>query len=105
MSESHPYTLIAAAVNPGYSDAAVHAAREAGAKGGTLLHSRSVNDGALMQSWGLNTQDEKEILLIVAEAEAKQEIMKAISEACGLKSEAKGIVLSLPIDHVIGLGD
>ena len=43
--------------------------------------------------------------MIIASAENKLAIMKAISESCGLKSEAEGIVMSMPIDEVIGLGD
>jgi len=30
--------------------------------------------------------------------------MRAISEACGMNSDANGIVLSMPIDNAIGLG-
>ena len=50
-------------------------------------------------------KDEKEIVLIIASAENKVGIMRAISEACGVKSEAEGVVMSMPIDEVIGLSD
>ena len=33
----------------------------------------------------------------------KVQIMRAISEKCGMQTEAKGPVLSLPIDSVMGL--
>ena len=43
--------------------------------------------------------------LFRVENEQKIAIMQAISDACGIKSDAKGIVISLPIEDAIGLGD
>ena len=43
------------------------------------------------------------MLFIVAENESKLKIMQAIGDKCGMHSDAKGIVLSLPIDTVIGM--
>lgn len=44
------------------------------------------------------------MLFILADQESKLEIMKALGEKCGMRSKAKGIVLSLPIEMVMGLG-
>lgn len=95
--------LIAAIVNQGYSEAVMDAARANGAGGGTVLHSRSVSNEQIMSFWGLGVQEEKEIVLIVSENENKLKIMQSISEKCGVRSEAKGIIVSIPIDNVIGL--
>ena len=43
------------------------------------------------------------LILILADAEHKLPIMQAIGEKCGVHSDAKGIVLSLPIDSAVGL--
>ncbi len=102
---NNKYALITAIVNQGYSENLMEAARAAGAAGGTVLHSRSVGNEAVSGAWGFAVEDEREIVLIVAENEKKLTIMQAISDACGIKSEAKGIVLSLPIEDAIGLGD
>lgn len=99
------YALIAAIVNQGYCDDAAAAARAAGARGGSVLHSRRVGEEEAMSVWGLSVQEEKEIVLIVADAEHKRTIMQAIVEKCGMRTEAKGVVLSLPIDSVLGLGE
>ena len=99
------YAMIAAIVNQGYSENLMEAARAAGATGGTVIHSRSVGNDAISGAWGFAVEDEREIVLIVAENEQKLSIMQAISDACGIKSEAKGIVISLPIEDVIGLGE
>ena len=99
------HSLIAAVVNQGYSEAVMDAAREAGAGGGTVIHSRRLGDMEAMSFWGLSIQEEKEIVFIVADKEHKLKIMQAIGEKCGVHSEAKGLVVSLPIDSVIGIED
>jgi len=97
------YSLVAAVVAQGYSEDVMSAAREAGARGGTIIHSRRIGDTEEMTVWGLSLQEEKETILIVATEENKLAIMQAISEKYGMQSEAKAAVLSLPIDNVIGL--
>lgn len=97
--------MIAAVVNLGYSEDVMIAARKAGAGGGTVLHSRSIVDDSAMQKVGVEMAEEKDIVLIVADSETKLAIMKAISEKCGIQTDAKGIVYSLPIDNVIGLSE
>lgn len=97
--------MIAAVVNQGYSDEVMNAAKSAGAVGGTVLHSRRIGDEKVMKSWGFGVQEEKEIVLIVTNIQNKLKIMQSISEKCGIRTDAKGTVLSLPIDTVIGLGD
>ena len=97
------YVLITALVNPGYSEEVMNAARAAGARGGTVLHSRQVSSEKAQSSLGLDVQEEKEMILIVSDNDHKLPIMQAIGEKCGLHSEAKGLVLSCPIDCAIGL--
>ncbi|MBR5539963.1 MAG: transposase [Clostridia bacterium] len=97
------HTLIAAIVNRGFSREVMDAARAAGAGGGTVVHSRSIGSEEATAFWGLSVQEEKEIVLILAEVENKVAIMSAVSEKCGMHSEANGLILSLPIDSVMGL--
>lgn len=99
------HVVIASIVNQGYSEEVMNAARAAGASGGSILHSRRVGNEKATEFWGFSVQEEKEIILIIANAENKLAIMQAISDACGIRSDAKGIVVSLPIDAVIGLND
>lgn len=98
------YSMIAAIINQGFSEEVMTAARTAGAGGGTVFHIRRITGDEVKQSWTLSQHDEREAVLIIAEAKGKLDIMRAISEKCGMNSEAQGVVLSLPIDSVIGLG-
>ena len=104
MSESK-YTMIAAIVNQGYSDHVMEAARAMGAGGGTVIHSHRISNEAFAGAWGLGMDNDKEIVMIVAENESRAAIMQAIGDACGVKSEAKGVVIALPIENTIGLDD
>ena len=97
--------MICVMVNRGYSEEVMVAARAAGAGGGTVIHSRSVVDDNALPHVGAGLAEEKDIVIIVANSETKLAIMQAISEKCGIKTEAKGIVYSLPIDNVIGLSE
>lgn len=96
-------SMIAAVVNQGYCDSVMEAAREAGAGGGTVVHSRRLSGEQVVSLWGLSVQEEKDIVFIVANNDDKLKIMQAIGDKCGVHSEAKGIVVSLPIESVIGL--
>lgn len=97
------YTMIMAFVDQGYSDDVMSAAKPAGATGGTVFHSRRVGSEEAMQFWGISIQEEREIVLILADKEKKLDIMKAIGEKCGANSPAHGMVVSLPVDNVVGL--
>ncbi len=102
MTESK-HALITAIVNRGFSGDVMDAANSAGAKGGTVIFSRHVGNEEASGFWGLGSQEEKEIVLILTELEDKVEIMKSICDHCGMHSEAKGIVISMPVDSAIGL--
>lgn len=97
------YSMIMAIVNQGFSEAVMEAARPMGATGGTILHSRRISDEEAMKFWNIHVQGERETVLILAEKKEKLPIMKAIGEKCGMQTEARGMVLSLPVDGVVGL--
>lgn len=97
------HSLIAAIVNQGFSEDVMEAARSAGASGGTVVHGRRVAGEKVVNTWGLSLQDERELVFILVKNETKLEVMQAIGDKCGMHSEAKGLVISMPVDNVIGL--
>ncbi len=97
------YSMIMAITNRGYSEEIMNAARPLGASGGTVFHSRRVGSEEAMKFWGISVQPEREIVLIIAQKEAKKPMMQMIGKKFGMQSEAKGIVLSLPVDGIAGL--
>ncbi len=97
------YELVVALTNRGYTDLIMEAARQVGAPGGTVLNTRGLSTEAVEQFLGISIQAEKELVFLVVPSEKRQDIMQAISHEAGLKTPAKGIVLSLPVSHAIGL--
>ncbi|MDO5145516.1 MAG: transcriptional regulator [Eubacteriales bacterium] len=97
------YTMIWISVVCGYSDDAIDAAREAGARGGTVLRGRRRNSEHMSQHLGISMQDEQEFVMIITRTENKNKVMDALCKACGLRTPAHGVVFSLPVDEAIGL--
>ncbi len=102
--ETRRYDLIIAAMESGFADEAMNAARAAGAAGGTLIHATTLNNRKAEQLIGITLQQETEILMILTKREGKLSIMRAIQEAAGLKTDAGGVLFSLPVDNLIGVG-
>ena len=98
---SNTHDLVVAIINQGYSDELMNTARDAGASGATVLNARGQTHEGAVKFFGVSVQDEREMIIIVTSKEKKVSIMRTISEAHGLNSEAQGIVFSLPVDNVI----
>ena len=97
------YELVVALINRGYTDLVMEAARQVGAPGGTVLNTRGIGSEHVEQFLGISIQAEKEVVFLVVPSEKRQDVMQAISREAGLKTPAKGVVLSLPVSHAIGL--
>ncbi len=103
MNREALYSMILVAVKEGYSDEVIDAATKAGANGGSVIRGRRRGSEATIQFLGISMQEEQEFVMIVVPKEKKSQIMNEIGKACGLRSEAQGIVLSVPVDEVIGI--
>ena len=99
----HEYSMIMAIVNQGFSEDVMNAARPKGASGGTVFHSRRIGTQEAMKFWKISVQEEREVVLILATKEDKLAIMQEIGRQCGMQSKAQGVVMSLPVDGIVGL--
>ncbi|MDR0764545.1 MAG: hypothetical protein LBE65_03010 [Synergistaceae bacterium] len=97
------YDMVLSIINQGYTDTLMTAAKEAGARGGTVLHGRKCDVDDETKFFGITPQMEKDIVVILTRHEMKTGIMKAIAQACGMNTKAQGVVLSLPVDEIEGL--
>ncbi len=103
VKETGEFSVVWTSVISGYSEEVIEAARAAGARGGTVIKGRRQNSEQVTEYLGIPMQEEQEFILMVVPKEKKAEIMAAISSACGLKTPAHGIVVSLPVDEVMGI--
>ncbi len=104
MEQTVRYDLIVTIVNQGFADQVMEAAKSAGATGGTVLNARGLGSKEAQEFLGISIRPEKELVMIIAKSEILQPIMKAISNMHGLRTDARGILFSLPVDSLIGIG-
>ena len=97
------YSLITVIVEKGCSDMVMDAARDAGAKGGTVVHAKGTGTEQVSKFFGVSITPEKELIYIATRKSQRSEIMKAIMENAGPHTEAKAVVFSLPVEDIAGL--
>lgn len=96
------YELIVTICNHGYSEEIMESAKQAGAKGGTIMHGRSTAINETKKFFGITIHPEKDMLLIVTTEIKKTDIMKAIATNHGVATEAHALCFSVPVDDLIG---
>ncbi|MCI8618646.1 MAG: hypothetical protein HFG44_01050 [Oscillospiraceae bacterium] len=97
------YELIIAVSEPGLSEAAVEAAREAGAKGGTIMKARSMCPEDVKRVLGYTVQSEKELILMLTPKKDRRAIMQAMCDCISKQTGERPAAFSLPVSDVVGL--
>ncbi len=100
---TYQHEMILCIVNSGFSEAVMDAAREAGARGGTVVRGRGTANAEAEQYFEIPIQPEKEMVMILVESEKKDAILHALYKAVGLKTPGQGIAFALPVEDVVGL--
>ncbi|MBP5242335.1 MAG: P-II family nitrogen regulator [Clostridia bacterium] len=101
----YTHEMICCIVNTGFSEAVMDAAKQFGARGGTVIRARGTANKEAESFFHISVQPEKEIVMIVVPAEIKDDILHALYKAVGLQTPGQGIAFSLPVDQAIGLSD
>ena len=96
--------LIVVACSRGRTDAVMATAREAGARGGTVIKARLAGLEAMEQAYGLELTEEREIVLIVIPGDLRRPLMDALNEQHGLRTPSQAILCALPIEQIVRLG-
>ena len=97
------HDLLLVIANQGYSNLVMDAARGAGATGGTILHAKGTGMEQAEQFLGVSLASEKEIIFIITKSELKNKIMQTVMREAGIETNAKSIVISLPVTSTAGL--
>ena len=97
------HEVIFCIVNAGFSDAVMDAAKEFGARGGTVIHARGTANSLAEKKFEIPVSPEKEIVMILVPAEIKDDVLHGLYRAVGLKTPGQGIAFSLPVDAAVGL--
>lgn len=97
------YELVLCIVNAGFSQNVMEAARAVGAKGGTIVRARGTANPESEEFFNITIQPDKEMVMILARKEIKDDIMHAVYKACGPASDGQGLVFSLPVNRTTAL--
>ena len=94
-------SLILAVCNLGCTDEVMDTAKQAGARGGTVVRGRSLAAEEAQKFLHITIQPEKDVVLILVPAAGRQPVMKAIcAEGAGI---GHALAFSLPVSDVTGL--
>jgi nitrogen regulatory protein PII len=99
------HEVIFCIVNSGFADTVMDAAKEFGARGGTVIHARGTANNLAEKKFEIPVQPEKEVVMILVPSEIKDDILHGLYRAVGLKTPGQGIAFSLPVDAAVGLVD
>ncbi len=97
------YMLIITVVNKGWSEKVIHAAKEAGATGATVLYGRGSGLENVPSLFGIPIDPEKEIVLNVVPEADSDPLMERIGRALTLCAPGTGVTFSLPVASVGGI--
>lgn len=99
----YKHEVILCIVNAGFSEAVMDAARQFGARGGTVLHARGTANVEAEKIFNISIQPEKEVVMILVESEIRDDILHSLYKNVGLQTAGGGIAFSLPVEDVVGL--
>ena len=88
-------------VNHGDAYDVMTTAREAGARGGTIIDAHGTSREGDIKFFGMNLMSEKEMLLIIAEKDLGQKILKAVGELAIFKKPGGGIIYTNEVNRFI----
>jgi len=99
------FEMIFCVVNSGFSETVMEAARDAGAKGGTVIHGRGTANKDAEEKFHITVQPDKEIIMIIVPEKIKDDVMTAIYNDAGLNTPGQGITFSMSVDRAVGLSE
>lgn len=97
------YNAIFVIVDRGRAEEAMDAAREAGARGGTILHARGSGIHEHAKLLNMEIEPEKEIVLIISEQSATRDIVVAVRDSLEIDKPGNGIIFVQEVNEAYGI--
>lgn len=97
------FELIVVLVNSGFSEVVMDAAREVGARGGTIVRARGTGTKDMEKRYNIVITPDKEMILILTKDTLRDQMLSAIYKAAGLGTNGQGIAFALPVNDVVGM--
>jgi nitrogen regulatory protein PII len=97
------YHIITTIVEKGKGEDVVNASKEAGARGGTIINARGSGVNETYKVFNIEVEPEKEIVLIIAQADESETIMTNIRHELKIDEPGQGIIFVQEAAEVHGL--
>lgn len=97
------FAILVAIVNSEIEERAIEVARQTGAGGVTIVPARGMGDPERKTFLGLTYQGNQTILIYVLEKKLALQILKALNRELKLNTDSRGIVFTLPLEHLAGI--
>jgi len=97
------FSVVVAIVADDLEEKAIDSARKAGAGGVTIVSGRGIGAEQKKTFFGLTYQGSQVALICIVEKKLSIAIMKALTEDLDLKKNSKGVVFTLPLEHIAGI--
>ena len=82
---------------------AISVAKHAGAGGMTLINARGIGASEKKTFFGLTYQGSQTMMMCILERKLALSVMKALTEELELKKHSKGVVFTVPLEHIAGM--
>lgn len=102
-SDNTMYHSITIIVEKGKAEQAVDAAVKAGSKGGTIINGRGSGIHETSKLFMMDIEPEKEIVLILSEADKTEDIIASIKERLKIDEPGNGIIFVQEVKKAYGL--
>ncbi|MCH4210155.1 MAG: P-II family nitrogen regulator [Bacilli bacterium] len=103
VNKKSDYEMVMVIVNDGFTDLVMEAAKEAGAKGGTILTARGTGNKDIEKFFGVVITPEKQIVIILVPKTIKDKVISNIYKQAGLNTKGQGICFALSCHDVCGI--
>lgn len=103
MANKEQFEVIVVIVNEGHSDQVMDAARDAGARGGTICHARGSGNKEMEKLYGIVITPQKDMIYILVNVKIRDQVMSNINKVAGLETIGQGIIFSLPVNNISGI--
>ncbi len=97
------FAVLIAILAEDLEEKAIDAAKQAGAGGVTILDARGIAAREKRSFFGLTYEGSQSVLLFVLEKKLSLQVMKAISEELKLREDSRGVVFTVPLEHLAGI--
>lgn len=97
------FAVLVALLAEELEEKAIDIAKENGAGGVTILDARGIGAKEKKTFFGLTYEGSQSVLIFVLEKNLSLTIMKAISQELDLPNHSKGVVFTIPLEHIAGI--